>query len=190
MNNLSSHIFPVVMLTLLASLSFGLQHYVREPETQPRTLLKHEADAIISALDIHQIDSSGHLKYRLRAPKMLHYADDDTSFLENPRLESHRTYGPATKLSANQAHINSDSSEVLLTGNVVITRPAFAKQQPLQAKMAKLTVYPDDAKAYTNSTVDIKRGSSWLTGIGLSLDHDYQRYVVHQSARVMYTKLP
>lgn len=190
MKHLSSATFPVLMLALLAGLSFGLQQYVQEPETPPSGPLKHEADAIVTQLEIHQIDASGQLKYRLRSTRMRHYPDDDSSFLEKPKLENHRNTAPPTTLTADQAHINSDSSEVQLKGNVVISRPAYARNPPLLAKMPTLTVYPDDAKAHTDSPVDIQRGTSWLKGVGLSIDQDFQKYVVHHAVRGVYHKNP
>lgn len=190
MKQFSSAAFPILMTGLLAGLSFGLQQYVQAPEEPSHGPIKHEPDAIVTQLDIHQMDSTGQLKYRLRSPRMLHYADDETSYLESPLLIAHRKDGPPTTLTAKQANINSDSSEVLLEGNVNISRPAYSQHPPLLAKMSKLTIYPDEAKAYTNTPVDIRRGESWLTGIGLSIEHDYQKYVVHQAARAMYVKTP
>lgn len=187
---ISGAIFPVAMVALLAGLSFGLQRHVQEPDTGPQGPLPHVPDAIVTQADVVRVDANGQIKYRLRTPHMVHYVDDETSVLQNPVLQTFRQSAAPTTITSETADINSDGSEVVLKGNVLLQRPAVAETPAMQASMSKLTVLPDDAKAHTDVPVDLRRGASWLKGVGLSIDQDQQLFTLHQQARGSYIKSP
>ena len=188
MSQLSAAVFPLMTATLLAGLSYGLQWHVQAPAPTPYQAPTHQPDAIVTKAEIYRVDGSGQAKYRLVSPRILHYQDDDSSLLEKPYLEQFRPNLPSTSIKSKIADVNGDNSVVVFKGDVEILRPASADSPRLFATMATLTVFPDDATAKTQSPVDIRRGDSWLKGIGMSLDNDKQLFTLHQQARGTYYK--
>lgn len=187
---LAGTLFPVAMAALLAGLSFGLQRHVQEPDTGPQGPLPHVPDAIVTQADVMRIDGNGQIKYRLRTPQMVHFVDNETSVLNQPNLQTFRDNTAPTTFTSDTADINSDGSQVVLKGNVLLQRPAYQEAPAMQAKMSRLTVLPDDAKAHTDVPVDLRRGLSWLKGVGMSIDQDQQLFTLHQQARGSFIKSP
>lgn len=186
MKNLSSAIFPLTIATLLAGLTYALQWYIQAPEDLPIGPAPHKPDAIVRQAEIVRIGPNGKIKYRLLAPQILHFRDDDSAEIEKPLLQHFRQEGPPTTLRALKGHINGPASVVRLNGEVQIQRPAHGNSLAMQGNMATLTVYPDDGKAETSSFVTLQRGQSWLKGTGMSLDNNRQLFVLHQNTRGFY----
>jgi lipopolysaccharide export system protein LptC len=78
----ASQLFTIVLLALLAGLSFLLQRAVAPGEIRRDGKFRHEPDAIAENLMVRQFDEEGRVKYRLTAPHMNHFPDDDSSELK------------------------------------------------------------------------------------------------------------
>ena len=80
-----SQLFPLLLLTVLASLTFWLDQAVQQGEQAPE-IERHDPDFIIENVVAHRMDASGDVKHTLHAERMTHYPDDDTTHLVMPRL--------------------------------------------------------------------------------------------------------
>jgi len=80
--------FPLALLALLAALTFWLDH-IAQPTTTPRdSIMRHDPDYIVENFVAVRTRVDGTPWYQLEAKRMLHYPDDDTTHLENPRILS------------------------------------------------------------------------------------------------------
>ena len=168
----SGQIFALLLLALLAGLSFWLKKAVEPPGEAPGSKTRHEPDAIAENFTVRQYDAGGRIARRLSAPYMEHFPDDDSSELKSPKLVRHKPDAPDMTLTGDRARVTSKGETVLLEENVVATRAATAERPQLVARMPDLTVKPDDGVAYTASPVEITEGPSWMKGTGMHIDNN------------------
>ncbi len=167
-----SQLFAVALLTLLAGLSFWLQRVVAPVEVVQDGKLRHDPDAIAENFLVRQFDDKGRVKYRLTAPYMTHFPDDDSSELKSPTLIHYRPDAPPLTLSGKNARVASKGQTVFLWDDVKAVRAATPARPELVARMPDLTVHPDDGIAFTQSPVEITEDKSWLKGVGMHLDNN------------------
>lgn len=167
-----SQLFAVALLTLLAGLSFWLQRVVAPVEVVQDGKLRHDPDAIAENILVRQFDDKGRVKYRLTAPYMTHFPDDDSSELKSPTLIHYRPDAPPLTLSGKNARVASKGQTVFLWDDVKAVRAATPARPELVARMPDLIVRPDDGTAFTQSPVEITEDKSWLKGVGMHLDNN------------------
>lgn len=168
----SSQLFVIVLLALLAGLSFWLQRAVAPVEVVRDGKLRHDPDAIAENFMVRQFDEKGRVKYRLTAPYMMHFPDDDSSELKSPTLIHYRPNAPQLTLTGKNAQVTSKGQTVFLWDDVKAVRAATAARPELVARMPDLTVKPDDGTAFTQSPVEITEDKSWVKGVGMHLDQN------------------
>lgn len=168
----SSQLFVIVLLALLAGLSFWLQRTVAPVETVRDGKLRHDPDAMAENFQVRQFDEKGRVKYRLTAPYLTHFPDDDSSELKSPTLIHYRPNAPALTLSGQNAKVSSKGQTIFLWDDVKAVRAATPERPELVARMPDLTVRPDDGIAFTQSPVVITEDKSWVKGVGMHLDNN------------------
>ena len=168
----SSQLFVIVLLALLAGLSFWLQRAVTPVEVVRDGKWRHDPDAIAENFLVRQFDEKGRVKYRLTAPYMMHFPDDDSSELKSPNLIHYRPNAPQLTLTGKNAKVTSKGKTVFLWDDVRAVRAATSARPELVARMPDLTVQPDDGTAFTQSPVEITEDKSWVKGVGMHLDNN------------------
>ena len=179
-------LFAIVLLTLLAGLSFWLERAVAPEEVRRDGKLRHDPDAIAENFTVRQFDASGQIKYRLTAPYLEHYPDDDSSTLKSPVLIHYRLDAPPVTVSGKNAAVTSKGQVVFLWDDVEIVRAASAERPAAVARMPDLTVQPDDGTAFTQSPVVITEDRSWIKGVGMDLDNNNSTFVLQSQVTGLY----
>ena len=182
MKRWSGQLFPLVLLTALAALSFWLERAVDLPMGRHDGKLRHDPDTIVENFSVRRMNVEGELQYRLHSPYMEHYGDDDSSLIKKPRLIYYRPAAPDMTLTGDQARGTEEGEKVYIWGNVVATRSADGGRPPLFARMPDLTVLPDDGTAFTPNAVEITEGQSWLRVIGLKIDNNDSTFALQSKA--------
>ena len=172
MKRSASQIFPIVLLALLAALSFWLERSAELPESRRDGKQRHDPDTVIENFEVRRLDVNGVLRYRLTAPQMQHFPDDDSSLLTQPRLQYYRPNAPDTTLSGQNAYVASKGETIFFWDNVQAVRDATRERAQMVARMPDLTVQPDLGIAFTDSPVEILQGRSWIKGTGMHLDNN------------------
>lgn len=183
LKHLPSQLYPIVLLSTLAGLTYMLQAALVPEAAKPDRRLTHDPDAIAENFEIRRLDEQGRLKYRINAPYIAHYPDDDSADLTQPRLIAYRQDGPPLTLTANRAKITASGDTVYLEENVEIIRTASARRPPLVARTPALTVEPNTGLAYTDQAMEITQGASWVKGIGARIDNNTARFELHSQVR-------
>lgn len=168
----SGQLFPLVLLALLAGLSFWLQQAIDLPPPKRDGKLRHDPDTLVDNFVIRRLNSAGQLQYELKAPHMRHFADDDSSLIQEPDFTYLRPNAPNLGLRGKQAEVRDKGDTVLLHEDVVITRAASPGGAALEARTSVLTVKPEQGIAFTDAPVDITQGGSWLKGTGMHIDNN------------------
>lgn len=188
MKHWPSQLFPVILLALLAGLSFWLQRAVDLETPKNNGKLRHDPDAIAENFVARRFDDQGRVKYRLTAPYLEHYPDDDTSLLTSPVLTSLRTDAPPVTVTAKNAKVTAKGETIYLWDEVSVTRAATADRPAMVARMPDLTAQPDAGFAFTNSPVEITQGQSWIKGVGAHLDHNSSTLVLQSQVTGLYIR--
>ena len=166
-------LFPLLLVGVLAALTFWLQRVSEGPAGDRSGRHRHDPDFIIDNFSLRTFGATGKLQHTLKATRMMHYPDDDTTTVTAPHVLFHAT--PPTQLSAEEALVSKDATQVRLLRNVRLHRGGHDGGLPLEAVTARLDVLPELETASTDTPVTITQGRSVVTGSGLTADNKTQQ---------------
>lgn len=176
MNDRSTSLVPLVMLVLLAALTFWLSRLIEGDK--PRAPLRHDPDYIVDRFEVRRFDTAGKLQHTLSGQRLVHFPDDDTTVVSAPRLTYHQV--APTEISAREAHIGRDGKEVdLLDAVRVIRHAAAGDTAPTRIETRSLKIFPDEERGLTRETVTITQGRSVVRGHGMEIDNRTGLSVLH-----------
>ena len=184
----SSQIFIIGLLALLAGLTFWLDKGQSVDEARTDSKQRHDPDAMADNFVMRRFDETGVVKYRLSAPHMKHFPDDDSSVLTNPTLTTYRPESPPVTILAKNAVSTSQGSTVFMWEDVSITRAATPERQEMVARMPDLTAQTEAGFAFTDSPVEITQGESWVKGVGAFLDNNTSILTLQSQVTGLYIR--
>lgn len=182
MKHWGSALFPLSILFVLAALTFWLRYATELPEPRRDGKHRHDPDYIVTDAIVRKLNQAGELQYTLKAADIRHYPDDDSTDLTRPDVVYVHPRKPTLTMGSDRGHLNRDSEQIDLYGNVRIHRAASAREDAMTATMPELTILPDDEKAFTKSPVLITKGKSWMKGVGMQIDNREQTYILESRA--------
>lgn len=186
MKHWPSQLFPLLLLGLLAGLSFVLMHAAEFSVTGGNGKFRHDPDAKAENFTVLRYDATGALKYRLEAPYMEHFPDDDSSEIRTPFLTHYRPEAPEMTIRSDAAKVTAKGTLAYLWGHVEAHRQATPERPEMIATMPDLTVNTEENTAFTNNPVEIRQGRSWVRGVGMNLDHNAATFVLHSQVTGQY----
>lgn len=169
MRSFGSAAFPLALVALLAALTFWLERAANPEDPVRKAQKRHDPDSIVSKIDVRHFDANGLLKQSMLADSMTHYLDDNSTWVDKPRL----TYfmgQQTTQLLANTAQVSHDNKQVLLRGDVRLIKPSIDDRPMTVMQTEALTVFPDDNIAQGNSRTTILQGKSVVSGDSIRYD--------------------
>ncbi len=168
MKDRAASLFPLVMLLLLAALTFWLNRVIQADN--PRGPQRHDPDYWVERFQVRRFDPEGKLQHTIVADKLLHYPDDDTTIVTAPHITYHKQ--PPSEIFARIAYIGRDGKEVDLVDEVRVLRQGAASESaPTLLETRTLKVFPDEERGSTNDPVVITQGKSVMNGTGLDIDN-------------------
>jgi len=184
----SSTLFPLVLMIGLALVSLWLEHAVRGGDQSAHSALRHDPDFIIENFTTTDIGGQGRARATLRAKRMVHYPDNDTSELEEPYLVHLNPDRPPLHISAERGLVAGTGEEVELFDNVVVRRLATGQQAELRIQTSYLQVFPDKHLARTPAEVLITEGASRLKGVGMEVNSSTGHLKLQSKVSGFYVK--
>ena len=166
MKNLGTTLFPLLLLGLLAALTFWLQRASDFDDPMSRAKARHDPDSIIEHFTIQRFDVAGDLKNFLTAEKLVHFPDDDSTEVANPALTIFRGQSP-THITAKRAWLNHDGKEVHLMDQVRLVHKSATSAPDTVLETARMIAYPDEETAHSDDPVTISQGQSVVVGTGM-----------------------
>ena len=164
--------FPFLLLAALAALTFWLDRMVQPPPRGPVASPRHDPDYIVDNLSAVRTDHTGNAIYTLAASRMVHYPDDDTTFLTRPRFVSYKSARASLTITSREATVSSNGENVYFTDDVKVTRAGNAEQSELTMRTTYLPVIPDDNVARTDRPVVISDAATVVNAVGLELNSE------------------
>ena len=166
----SHSLFPVIVLTLLAGVSVWLDRGTQQDPGAKTDKTRHEADFSAERITLHRFDPTGKVQYILVADSMLHYADDESSELKNPRLNYLNRPEPVW-VESRFASVNKDGTTVVLTDEVLVRRAAHAGKPESTLRTEQMTVWPEDEKMRADKPVTLTQGQTVINAERMESDN-------------------
>ena len=150
--------------------------------------MRHDPDAIAENFIVKRFDETGQLKYRLTAPYLVHFPDDDSTEIRSPVLISYPPKAPTVTITAKHAKSTAKAETIYLSEDVTITRAAASGRPELVARMPDLTTQPDAGFAFTKSPVEVTQGQSWVKGVGAHFDNNTSILILQSQVTGLYIR--
>ena len=174
MKHPSASLLPLILLGLLAALTFWLERATQIDNGRHDGKGRHDADFIIDKFTVRRFSLGGALQYVQTAQKMLHYADDDSTDVVLPELSyfgEKQNEKQKTTITARQAWLGPSGKEIRLFNDVRMVRESKADSPELVITTAEMFVYPDDEFARGDKPVTITEGRTVINGTGFEANN-------------------
>jgi lipopolysaccharide export system protein LptC len=173
---------PLLPLLMLLAATYWLNQQVQAPTTATNGSLRHDPDYVIDNFTATSLDDKGKIRFIMSAKKMVHYPDNDTTFLEAPQLVSLTAERPPLRMFALNGEISHKGDEIFLRDDVNIVRPPYAKQSELTFKTNYLHVLPNKNIADSDQAVSLVDARTNINATGMELD--YKTHIVQLLSKV------
>ena len=196
MNNQRSALRWRLMLTLLVGVFFALGSFWLVQVMDRSGLLlrgdarRNEPDYFVERFSFVRMSKTGQPSYLISGTRLTHHPLDDSSDVELPIVRSVAPGQAPMSVRSELAHIDQGNSRVQLTGQVVADRPAAPGVQRMTLNTPALTVYPDLDRMETDQAVEMRAGTSLMTGIGMQADNATGRVDIAHRLRITYPPAP
>lgn len=185
----SAYIFPLVLLSLMALLTFWISHTVQPTTAKVDGSSRHDPDYIVNNFVTTQTDINGDLRYKLAAVEMKHYPDDDSTNLQRPRYTQFALDKPYTQVQGLRGYVSSNGEVVEVMDNVRVVRQAFEDKGEMTVDTDYLKIRPNDDIVETPSPVVIKQApKTVIYATGMYYDKRNQTVTLLQKVKAHYEK--
>lgn len=179
----ASHLFPLLLILVLAAGSFWLARAVQAPERDTSGKSRHDPDFIAEDFGVTKLGATGKPEYSLSATRMLHYPDDESTDIVAPLLVQRRDNAPPVVIRADHGRISRNGEEATFFGDVVMLREAGAGRSELRLRTEYLQIVPDRDLARTDRAVTITEGRSILSGVGMQFNNKTRQFTLLSQVR-------
>jgi lipopolysaccharide export system protein LptC len=164
--------FPLALLASLAALTFWLDRMVQQGPQASQAASRHDPDYMVDKLNAARTNEAGVVVYTLAAERMVHFPDDDTTVLKQPRFVSLRSKQAPVTITAREGLVSSNGENVYLKDDVKVTRAAYAGRSEMVVRTTYLHIIPDDNIAKTDKPVTITDAATIVNAVGLELNNE------------------
>jgi len=163
--------FAVLPPLLLLAATYWLNQQIQPLPSTPDNSKRHDADFIISNFVATTLNEQGKPNYVMAANKMLHYPDNDSTYLEAPKLTSFDSDHPPLHTYANNGMMSGKGDEIFLRDQVKIVRTASATQSEMTFTTTYLHVIPNRGLAETDQPVTMVDEHNIVHAVGMKFDN-------------------
>jgi lipopolysaccharide export system protein LptC len=180
--------FPVILLAAVAGVTVWLDRQLQPPEHPGEGKARHDPDYIVENFSATRTGPDGAPRYTLSARRMVHYPDDDTTYLDAPKLVNFRDSRIAVTVTSKNAMLSSNGENAYLTDDVRLVRSAYAGKSEMTMLTSYLHVVPDDDIAETDKPVQIRDANTLITSVGLEFNNRTRILKLLSNVRGRYEK--
>lgn len=160
---------PLGIALLLAMLTGWLNHLGEHVESVDNAGFTHDPDYFVENFDALTFDRDGRPQHSLKAARMTHYMDDDTTVLDNPLLRKIDPARPVT-VSARRALLSADNRHLYFLGQVRVERPSTGGAASLILETEHLQVTPEARTMRSHEPVGVRQGRSHISADTIFVD--------------------
>jgi lipopolysaccharide export system protein LptC len=171
--------FPIIVLSVLALITFWIDHTVKLKAAKIDGSSRHDVDYFLENFVTTKTDTAGNLRHVLAAVEMRHYPDDDSTDLIRPRFTQYGQDSPYTQIEGQRGHVSSNGDIVELKGNVIITRQAYGERSEMRVLTDYIKIFPNDERVMTDHPVTIIQGGSKVMAEGMTYNKSTEDLVLN-----------
>lgn len=178
---------PIILMAFLALGTYWLARntpLIAPPGTERAPT--HDPDYFLRGFSIKSFDPSGRMKSEVLGVEARHYADTDTTEIDEPRIRSFGEDGSVVVATAHRGISNGDGSQVQLIGNAVVIRDPPPAQRAVQPKFEIhgefLHAWVNTERVMSNKPVTLIRGDDVFKGD--AMDYDNQTRILELTGNV------
>lgn len=181
----TTRLFPLGLMLALALLTFYLERTVRDEESPPPAR-RHDPDYMISKFSTTTYNRDGAVETVMSAERMLHYPDDDTTELVEPRVVQTKPQQPRYSVRAERGQLSRDGDEIFLYGSVILVRDAHAERPEARMTTDFLHILRDRGLVRTDREVKIVEGVNSLFGRGMEYNNESRELVLRSDVQAVF----
>ncbi|HLB57904.1 MAG TPA: LPS export ABC transporter periplasmic protein LptC [Gammaproteobacteria bacterium] len=161
----------IVLLLFAAGLSGWSMLISKQPVSTVTSHLK-QPDAFMENVVATIINKEGKPSLKIETPKMVHYAEDDTTDITTPHVTIFRHSPKPWYIDSDYAKTTQGISQIVFWSNVVIHHPSDSANPMTMMKTATLTIFPDKKIAETDQAVTLTQPDTTIHAIGMLTNLD------------------
>lgn len=157
---------------LLGLIGFGIWTALLSyrPTTFSDTILASLPDGYMEDVNALILDQDGHPKMKILSPRMVHYAEQDTTKLTSPHLTIYRKSPRPWYVTSRVAKATQGIDTVEFWRNVVIHHAEDTAHPETLIKTETLTVHTNDDTAETKDFITLTQPRLIIRAIGMFAD--------------------
>jgi lipopolysaccharide export system protein LptC len=128
-------------------------------------------DFVVENFQATRMNLDGTERYAVIARKMVHYAENDSSVLDEPQLFHYDPQSATMSIRANQGIMSNNGENAYFVGDVHVRRAAYGPNPEMSLLTTYLHVIPDQDLVKTDREVTLTSGNSTLKGLGLEFNN-------------------
>lgn len=171
--------FPLLLLAVLAAVTFWLDNAVQPIGGARNVAASGEPDYIVDGLAAARMDHEGRVKHTLRARKMTHYPVEDMTVLVEPTFVTYSEGASPITVTSRNARMSGNGEHVYFEDDVRVVRAPFGARTQLVLETNYLHVIPDENIAKTDKPVVIRDATGVVHASGLELNSDTRVLSLH-----------
>lgn len=144
-------------------------------------------DAFMQNVSAVILDKSGKVSMKIDTPRMIHYAEHDTTHFEAPHIAMYHHSPNPWLIDAKNAVARDGLETVVFHEDVSIHHPAEYSNPATMIKTNSLTVHPNTKTAETDDFITMTQPNTIIKGIGMFADLDAGDIKLLSEAKGEYT---
>ncbi|MEX2575024.1 MAG: LPS export ABC transporter periplasmic protein LptC [Halofilum sp. (in: g-proteobacteria)] len=146
---------------------------------------RHEPDFYFNDFRLRAHERSGPPGYVIEGERLVHYADDDTAEMTEPRLRLDSGDGAPWRVRSRLGTLSPDGDVLELREDVFMRRDAAARP-PLVLRTTRMTVFTEAQRAETDQPVTIVSPGQRIAAVGMTARFATGQIEFHRDVRGDY----
>lgn len=181
--------FALIVLALLAALTYWIDRIVQPPAPKRDGSARHDVDYTVNNFSSSRADQFGNPRFALSGIEMRHYPDDDTTELEHPLFKEFSLNKPTIQAQADRGTVSSNGENVYFMDNVKVVRAATPQKGELTILTSYLHIIPEQGILKTDRPVTILQAPhSVAHATGMELDKEERTVKMFNHVTVHYER--
>lgn len=176
----------ILSIIVISFIAFsGILYYQPEEHSKPAAPT-NKPDAYMEDVSTVIMGKEGRPTLKVFAPKVLHFAKDDTSHFINPTVTLYKNSPVPWYITSHFGIAQKGIELVQFIDNVVIHHASDGKNPATLIKTATLTIHPKDKTAETKDLITMLQPNLSVRAIGMHADLNTGNIILLSRARGIY----
>lgn len=153
----STILFPILILSVIALLTYWISISVQPVNNKSDAATRHDPDYIVENFVSTQTDKTGALRYKLQSNEMRHFPDDDSTLLRKPVYTQYVQNKSYIQVEGAVGDVSSNGNDIKLYKEVKVTRAPYGDKEVMTLETDYLNILPNEDLVLTQRPVVIRQ---------------------------------